>query len=80
MRREDRPSMKEVAMEPKGLRPIEKHPWRNVDVSIEETECLLNAPTHSLSIDFGTDCSSVRPTTGYDSMRNQLLKTPNDRR
>lgn len=25
MRREDRPSMKEVAMEPKGLRPIEKH-------------------------------------------------------
>ncbi|KAK7831684.1 wall-associated receptor kinase-like 2, partial [Quercus suber] len=46
-------------------------PWRNVDVYIEETECLLDAPTHSLSIDFGIGCSSIRTTTEYDSMRNQ---------
>ena len=64
VRREDRPSMKEVAMEVEGLRIMKKHTWRNVDVYIEETECLLNAPTHSLSIEFGTGCSSIRTTTG----------------
>ena len=72
--------MKEVAMELEGLRIMEKLPWRNVGVYIEETECLLNPPTHSLSIDFGTGCSSIRTTTGYDSMRNQVWKTPDDGR
>ncbi|KAM4069746.1 hypothetical protein ACB094_12G113000 [Castanea mollissima] len=78
VRGEDRPSMKEVAMELEGLRITKKLQWRNVDVYIEETECLLNAPTHSLNIDFGIGCSSIRTTTGYDSMRNQVLKTPDD--
>ena len=67
-------------MELEGLRITKKHPWRKVDVYIEETECLLNAPTHSLNIDFGIGCSSIRTTTGYVSMRNQVLKTPDDGR
>ncbi|KAL4596063.1 hypothetical protein ACB092_12G137300 [Castanea dentata] len=73
LRGEDRPSMKEVAMELEGLLIMEKHPWGNANVNIEETENLLNAPTQSFNIDVGTNCSS-NTTTGYDSMINHGLK------
>ncbi|XP_050254697.1 wall-associated receptor kinase 1-like [Quercus robur] len=73
LRGEDRPSMKEVAMELEGLVIMEKHPWGNANVNIEEIENLLNAPTQSFNIDVGTSCSS-NTTTGYDSMINQVLK------
>ena len=73
LRGEDRPSMKEVAMELEGLVIMEKHPWGNGNVNIEEIENLLNAPTQSFKIDVGTNCSS-NTTTGYDSMINQVLK------
>ena len=73
LRGEDRPSMKEVAMELEGLVIMEKHPWGNGNVNIEEIENLLNAPTQSFNIDVGTNCSS-NTTTGYDSMINQVLK------
>nr|POE62642.1 wall-associated receptor kinase 1 [Quercus suber] len=73
LRGEDRPSMKEVAMELEGLVIMEKHPWGNANVNIEEIENLLNAPTQSFNIDVGTNCSS-NTTTGYDSMINQVLK------
>ncbi|KAK9992893.1 hypothetical protein SO802_022596 [Lithocarpus litseifolius] len=73
LRGEDRPSMKEVAMELEGLVIMEKHPWGNANVNIEELENLLNAPTQSFNIDVGTTCSSST-TTGYDSMINQVLK------
>ena len=65
--------MKEVAMELEGLVIMEKHPWGNANVNIEEIENLLNAPTQSFNIDVGTSCSS-NTTTGYDSMINQVLK------
>ncbi|KAM3730800.1 hypothetical protein ACB098_12G113600 [Castanea mollissima] len=73
LRGEDRPSMKEVEMELEGLLIMEKHPWGNANVNIEETENLLNAPTQSFNIDVGTNCSS-NTTTGYDSMINHVLK------
>ncbi|KAA8546324.1 hypothetical protein F0562_002937 [Nyssa sinensis] len=41
VKREERPTMKEVAMELEGLRVMEKHPWVNVNLYPEETELLL---------------------------------------
>ncbi|XP_050255070.1 wall-associated receptor kinase 2-like [Quercus robur] len=73
VRGEDRPSMKEVAMELEGLVIMEKHPWGNANVNTEEIENLLNAPTQSFNIDVRTNCSSST-TTRYDSMINQVLK------
>ncbi|KAE8100510.1 hypothetical protein FH972_018405 [Carpinus fangiana] len=68
VRGEDRPSMKEVAMELEGLIVMGKHPWEKANLYTEETEYLLDGPTHSFNIDVGTS------TTGYDSMRNNVLK------
>ena len=79
VRGEDRPSMKEVAMELEGLVIMEKHPWEKANVCTEETECLLSAPTQSFSIDVGTNCSTTT-TAGYDSMEKQVLKPLNDGR
>ncbi|OMO60627.1 hypothetical protein COLO4_33789 [Corchorus olitorius] len=41
VRGEERPSMKEVAMELEGLRATPKHPWVKDEASSKETECLL---------------------------------------
>ena len=38
---EERPTMKEVAMELEGLRIMVKHPWVNDQLNLEETEYLL---------------------------------------
>ncbi|CAJ2674613.1 unnamed protein product [Trifolium pratense] len=38
---EERPSMKEVAMELEGMRLGEKHPWTRSEINLEETESLL---------------------------------------
>jgi hypothetical protein len=64
VRGEDRPTIKEVAMELEGLTIMAKHPWRSRkdDPYEEETEYFLNGPTRSFSIDIGTSCSS---TTGW---------------
>jgi serine/threonine protein kinase len=45
VRGKDRPSMKEVEIELEGLIIMGKHPWGKVDLYMEETEHLLNAPT-----------------------------------
>nr|XP_048324835.1 wall-associated receptor kinase 5-like [Ziziphus jujuba var. spinosa] len=42
---EDRPTMKEVAMELEGIRRTEKHPWVKTELNLEETENLLNDQT-----------------------------------
>ncbi|XP_061359686.1 wall-associated receptor kinase 5-like [Gastrolobium bilobum] len=39
---EERPSMKEVAMELEGIRLMEKHSWTNAEVNLEETHYLLH--------------------------------------
>ncbi|CAL2252457.1 unnamed protein product [Prunus armeniaca] len=56
---EDRPTMKEVAMELEGMRIMAKHPWGKADCP-EETEYLLGL------------AKSYR-ASGYDSMQIQML-------
>ena len=76
---EDRPSMKEVAMELEGFVIMEKHPWKNTSAYTEETEFLLSAPTQSFSVDVGPSSASSAGI-GYDSMRNEVLKPLDDGR
>jgi serine/threonine protein kinase len=74
---EDRPFMKQVAMELEGLRIMRKNPGGKANLYTEETEYLLTEPAHSFSIDAGTGCSSIYTTAGNDSIGNNLLKPPN---
>ncbi|XVF64454.1 hypothetical protein PTKIN_Ptkin09bG0171200 [Pterospermum kingtungense] len=62
VRGEERPSMKEVAMELEGLRAMAKHPWIKDDANSKETENLLG----NLS---GIDSNP----SGYDSNRQQII-------
>ncbi|XP_059629584.1 putative wall-associated receptor kinase-like 16 [Cornus florida] len=81
---EERPTMKEVAMELEGIiRMMDRHPWIEVDLYPEETEQLLN---QSLPLDGYKDrvashngCSTSK-TTGYDSMRDQIIVPLDDGR
>ncbi|KAG6714629.1 hypothetical protein I3842_05G211200 [Carya illinoinensis] len=77
---EDRPTMKEVAMELEGLRIMGKHPLVKADLYTEETEYLLGAPTHSFNIDVYNGSSSTITTVGLESMRNQVVKPLDDGR
>ncbi|XP_041011449.1 wall-associated receptor kinase 2-like [Juglans microcarpa x Juglans regia] len=74
VRGEDRPTMKEVAMELEGLRIMGKHPWVKADLYTEETESLLGPPTHSFNIDVYNGSSSTITTAGLESMRTQVVK------
>ncbi|XP_062094531.1 putative wall-associated receptor kinase-like 16 [Humulus lupulus] len=80
---EERPTMKEVAMELEGLRAAmsKQHPWGEVDSSIEEKEYLLSEhPTlidEPYSTTFDLECGSTSGSaTYYSSIQNQIL--PND--
>ncbi|OMO60626.1 hypothetical protein COLO4_33788 [Corchorus olitorius] len=74
MKGEERPTMKEVAMELEGLRIIVKHPWVNDDeLNLEETKYLLGEPS-----DKSGYSSSMNGT--YDSMRNHVLLDVHDGR
>ncbi|XP_059455151.1 putative wall-associated receptor kinase-like 16 [Corylus avellana] len=67
VRGEDRPSMKEVAMELEGLRNMKKNPQEKVDLKTEETKYVVTNSTQSFSIDAGTSNSStVTTTVAYD--------------
>ncbi|KAF5450679.1 hypothetical protein F2P56_031009 [Juglans regia] len=74
VRGDDRPTMKEVAMELEGLRIMGKHPWVKADLYTEETENLLGPPTHSFNIDVYNGSSSTITTVGLESMRTQVVK------
>ncbi|KAG2708899.1 hypothetical protein I3760_05G214000 [Carya illinoinensis] len=76
---EDRPTMKEVAMELEGLRTMEKHPWVKANLYTEETEYLLGAPTHSFNIDINNGSSTIT-TIAFESMRNEVVKPLDDGR
>ena len=67
---EERPSMKEVAMELEGRRLMHKHHWTNADKTLEETQCLL--PKSSFEIYEHGD-SSTHQNIGYESIWDQLL-------
>ncbi|XP_027368308.1 putative wall-associated receptor kinase-like 16 [Abrus precatorius] len=68
---EERPSMKEVAMELEGIRVIEKHPWIKRDQNLEETQNLLGETSSSL-YEHG-DSGSHQYTNGYDSIMDSVL-------
>ncbi|KAL4596056.1 hypothetical protein ACB092_12G136700 [Castanea dentata] len=70
LRGEDRPSMKEVAIELEGLKSMEKHSSGSIDINTKKTEYLLSATSHSFEIE---GCSTST-TAEYDSMKDQLLK------
>ncbi|KAM1213128.1 hypothetical protein PS2_004584 [Malus domestica] len=70
---EDRPTMKEVAMELEGMRITEKHAWGKAEICSEETECLLgpgNSDAYPVDVRAG---SSTGTTIVYDSMQIQML-------
>ena len=72
---EDRPNMKEVAMELQGLRKMEKHSWVNVRSNLEETEYLLGGPSESCEYDV-----SNKITTGYDTVKHHVMLAFDDGR
>ncbi|KAK3218132.1 hypothetical protein Dsin_012102 [Dipteronia sinensis] len=65
---EERPTMKEVAMELEGLRRMNKHLWDNVEVNIEETEHLLSETSYACN--YGDVSNS---TAAYNSMKDHAL-------
>lgn len=71
---EERPTMKDVAMELTGIRRMEMHPWVDVGETLEETEHLLGETSGAYKH------SSSSKTTGYDSMNNQELLALGDGR
>jgi hypothetical protein len=71
---EDRPSMKEVAMELDALRIVEKNPMGKDNFDTEETECFL--PTSTRSCGFDID----RTIPGFDSFPQHVLKPLGDGR
>ena len=70
---EDRPTMKEVAMELERLRVTRKHQWGKDGhlLQSEETEYLLGPPSIPYALDIESGSSSIT-TAGYDSMQSQL--------
>ncbi|XP_060670603.1 LOW QUALITY PROTEIN: putative wall-associated receptor kinase-like 16 [Ziziphus jujuba] len=58
LRGDDRPSMKEVAMELEGLRKAQKYPWVSAEVNMEETEYLV---AESSNANDGSITASVEP-------------------
>ncbi|KAI4389746.1 hypothetical protein MLD38_001939 [Melastoma candidum] len=65
---EERPSMKEVAMELEGIRAMVSHPWVTIDLNPEEMVGLLQDRAES------SEYTSDSRNTGYsDSMRNHIM-------
>ncbi|PRQ29709.1 putative protein kinase RLK-Pelle-WAK family [Rosa chinensis] len=83
---EERPTMKEVAMELEGMTIMAKHPWgKNAMFCPEENEYLLGSPSDSYVMDVrrGNRNSSgltTGMTTGYDSIQIQMLMPRGDGR
>ncbi|CAL5333122.1 unnamed protein product [Camellia sinensis] len=69
---EERPTMKEVAMELEGLinKKMKKHPWVKIDLNAEESEHLLGGKLSGFELDCTT---SNTTTTGYDSVREHMM-------
>lgn len=64
---EERPTMKEVAVELEGLQIVGKHGWESVSSSSEETENFINSAPSVLclesGINFAFDCLSQISTS-----------------
>ncbi|GAU15131.1 hypothetical protein TSUD_08690 [Trifolium subterraneum] len=77
LRGEERPSMKEVAMELEGMRLMDKHSWINDDLNVEENQYLLHESSSSI---YETGDSSKHGDIGYDSLKDQVLIVLDDGR
>ncbi|KAG6714081.1 hypothetical protein I3842_05G185100 [Carya illinoinensis] len=77
VRGEDRPTMKEVAMELDALRSMEKHQLGKASLCTEETDyCVTPPAAHCFNIGVDDGCSSTSTTVGYEiSMRTPSLET-----
>ncbi|KAL7263053.1 hypothetical protein ACSBR1_001264 [Camellia fascicularis] len=71
---EERPTMKEVAMELEGLinKKMKKHPWVKIDLNGEESEHLLGGKLFGFELDCTTSSSNTT-TIGYDSVREHMM-------
>nr|GMD57777.1 putative wall-associated receptor kinase-like 16 [Ipomoea batatas] len=65
---EDRPTMKEVAVELGGFRRATKHPWTNISQTSIESQALLTDPPNA----FGYDATFSITTTEYDSLKHHM--------
>ncbi|XP_020225382.2 putative wall-associated receptor kinase-like 16 [Cajanus cajan] len=74
---EERPSMKEVAMELERIRLKEKHPWINTDQNLEETQHLLHETSSNT---YEPSNSSNHQYSGYDSIKGRVLVALDDGR
>ncbi|KAM1224457.1 hypothetical protein ACFX13_044023 [Malus domestica] len=73
---EERPTMKEVAMELEGLRRMVMHPWVNHNSNLEEIESLLGGISmETISCEGGGESSS-----GFHNMRNHVVLPVSDGR
>ena len=70
LRGEERPSMKEVAMELEGMRLMDKHSWINADINLEESHYLLHESSTSI---YELGDSSSHGNIGYDSLKDHVL-------
>jgi len=70
LRGEERPSMKEVAMELEGMRLMNKHSWINDDLNVEESHYLLHESSTSI---YELGDSSSHGNIGYDSLKDHVL-------
>ncbi|GAU15128.1 hypothetical protein TSUD_08660 [Trifolium subterraneum] len=77
LRGEERPSMKEVAMELEGMRLMDKHSWINEDLNVEESRYLLHESSSSI---YELGDSSKHGDIGYDSLKDHVLIALDDGR
>ncbi|RHN76862.1 putative protein kinase RLK-Pelle-WAK family [Medicago truncatula] len=77
LRGEERPSMKEVAMELEGMRLMNKHSWINDDSNVEESRYLLHESSSSL---YEPGDSITHGDIGYDSLKDHVLIALDDGR
>ncbi|KAF7816783.1 putative wall-associated receptor kinase-like 16 [Senna tora] len=68
LRGEERPSMKEVAMELEGIRANGKHPWLDRNLNLEETQALIR-DGETLGLIENLDSINDR-NVGWDSITN----------
>jgi len=78
LRGEERPSMKEVAMELDGIRLKEKHPWNDTELNFGESQRLLHEASSSFYDETGD--SYNLGYSGYDSLKDQPLIAEDDGR
>ena len=78
LRGEERPSMKEIAMELDGIRLMEKHPFNDSELKFEERQHLLKEASSRIYSEIGD--SIDLEYSGYDSLKDQPLIALDDGR